>query len=113
MKKRIRNRESLDEFRGTGFKVRLETQPLKVNSHDHLLDQAIDFAKSNGMLICDRLNSKTQTEFYIVGSKLVLDPTRSRYHSRHCTESDRNLWTTWLQESKLVRVFTVGKLVDA
>ncbi|RZK34717.1 MAG: DUF469 family protein [Hymenobacter sp.] len=98
MKKRLRKKLRLREFREMGFHVRFELAANYTQEDtDSLLDNLIDFVEANGLFIGGGLN------FFYVTAK-----------PRHSvTEPQRQLLSDWLAQQPLVTELQVLPLSDA
>lgn len=98
MKKRLRKKLRLQEFREFVFHVRFDlTVPNTNEANDAFTDKLFPFVEGNNLLI-----NGTLTDFYV-------QPERRR----SATEADRQVLLGWLAQQPEIVNFEVGPLADA
>ena len=104
MKKRLRKKFHLGEFREFGFNVSIQfVENFRDDDFDRFLDAFILEAIEGNELACGGGGRKTDCSFFVVSDK-----------SRgSVTEEHRKLVHKWLENNSMVRHFNTGPLVDA
>lgn len=101
MKKRLRKKKHLGEFKEEGFTILAKVHSVETDEElNKFLDGFIDFVESRGCGIGGVVGSDIKA-FY------------SKLGRGTCTEEDREAINKYLTDHPLVTWFRVGKLVDA
>jgi uncharacterized protein YggL (DUF469 family) len=101
MKKRLRKKKRVGEFREDGFTILAEVNVTNNSPENHeFLDDLIEFVESKDLGIGGGVGDK-------------VDVFCTRLGRGTCTEDDRTAVSGWFQNHPLVTRFKIGPLVDA